>query len=297
MFRFEKRNQYKIIASLFLTMLINNPAKSSEDLVSSKKNLSTKLHTINILSLDCTESGDVAQLDLLDKVSQKTGLAVWEMFDMIGGVSYSALASVALSNPSFYGDGLVIGHLKEDFSKKHNHQKADAIAEMASTRFGDSTFDQSKTDTIVFTYNLDGGNLETFKSWDRNHKFPNSQIAQALTACPTYTDSFGVYGTTDSKNQAKGYFALSDAKTLIKNPAALILQAAYERYPDCQYNIISLSSGTVNPDRSLWDQAEAVNVFLTMRSDKKHTFYMRCDLTKPIKDSQLSLLVERLTRK
>ena len=245
--------------------------------------------TIRILSLDGAGVDAVSQAFFLERIEKETGKSIPEIFHMVGSVSLSSFLSLALTTPANEVAGwkpkinssnfVIIGKFNSHKIYRTSLPTVEHISEsicdlesyakILSKLFGRAKISDSIIDTVVITQSLDNNRPKVFKSWENDEDFLCSEVALASAATPRRDASYSITTTSDSKIR-NGYLNLADAKKIIKNPTVYLLNEARKRYPNCNYEIVSVGS-VVNATEDLsWqaigDQATMAHHYLSTLS-------------------------------
>jgi patatin-like phospholipase/acyl hydrolase len=211
---------------------------------------------MRVLSIDGGGIRGIIPATVLAALEARTGRAVCDLFDLIGGTSTGGILALALTRPGassppgprWSADEVVTLYRQEGqriFSRTLgkritsvegliDERYANApLREVLERYLGETTVDQALTDVFVTTYDLHARQPKFFKSWREDAGLPMAVAAEATAAAPTYFEPVAVGDT-----------ALIDGGVFAGNPAMCAYAEAVRLWPDEQISVLSLGTGS-----------------------------------------------------
>lgn len=226
--------------------------------------------TARILSIDGGGIRGIIPALILQRIEERTGKQVFELFHMIAGTSTGGILSCALTAPHhkakprqalqivdlyrrrgkeifgssfWHGFGSIGGMVDEKYEAKY-------LERILKDYLGTQKLSNIDQDLLVTTYNIKTRKPFFFKSWKargeklrteetaQDRDFLLRDVARATSAAPTYFEPARV------KNVKGKYFPLIDGGVFANNPAMCALSSARVLYPNkSRYLIVSLGTG------------------------------------------------------
>lgn len=229
--------------------------------------------TARILSLDGGGIRGVIPAVVMDRIEQRTGQPVAELFHMIAGTSTGGILALGLTRPDGTGKSpamtaadavaLYRDRGREIFSRSlwkgfsslggladEKYGKKD-IEKVLEDSFGDAWLSEALADVLVTAYDLEARKPHFFKSWkargedlaegesaaDRDVMI--REAARATSAAPTYFEPAPTPNRSQNRERC-----LVDGGVYANNPAQCALASARKIYPKAsRYLVVSLGTG------------------------------------------------------
>ncbi len=211
-----------------------------------------------ILSLDGGGIRGIIPALVLSEMEKQTGKAIADSFDLIAGTSTGGILALGLSKQkdgkiqysandlanlyfdkgkdifsrSFWkGVSSVAGITDEKYSQE-------GIESVLKSYFEEDKISNSKTNTLISSYDIENREPLFFKSWEDEWKdIPIRLISRATSAAPTYFEPayFDINGTKR---------ALIDGGVFINNPAMSAYVEATKLFPEeTDFMVVSIGTG------------------------------------------------------
>jgi patatin-like phospholipase/acyl hydrolase len=224
--------------------------------------------TIAVLSIDGGGIRGMIPAAFLERLEQRTGHAIFELFDYVAGTSTGGILTLGLGanrpgrqSPYTAGDLMRLYQTEGSriFSRGFLHRlislgsfngpkfESDGIEGVLHGYFGDTRLREARTNLLVTAYALELRCPFFFRSWQatapataRTHDFPVWEVARCTSAAPTY---FAPFRATAADGQA---YALIDGGVYANNPALCAWVEAHDRHPGDEIVVVSLGTGNEN---------------------------------------------------
>jgi len=224
--------------------------------------------TISVLSIDGGGIRGMIPAAFLNRLEQRTGHRVSELFDYIAGTSTGGILALGLganrpgSNSPYTAEQLVRLYKTEGrriFSRSllHFARALDnlngprfpehGVDEVLKRYFGDTRLKDARTNLVVTAYAIERRRPFFFRSWQakapqtrRTHDFPVWEVARSTSAAPTFFPPFKATAA-DGKS-----YALIDGGVYASNPALCAWVEARDRHPRDEILVVSLGTGNEN---------------------------------------------------
>lgn len=213
---------------------------------------------IKILSIDGGGIKGIIPATILVELERLTGKRIADMFDMIAGTSTGGiLGSVLCSNKKYSAKDALNIYIKrgEDIfsrnlcerifsftmSLSQNKYSHSGIESVLKEYFGKETIDESKTNLLITSFDINHMEPFLFKSWKQECVgLPLKFVCRATSAAPTYFEPFHAY--IQGKERT-----LIDGGVYLNNPAMSAYAEAYKLYgEDIDVVIVSLGTGQMS---------------------------------------------------
>ncbi|MGD2269474.1 MAG: patatin-like phospholipase family protein [Desulfobacterales bacterium] len=226
--------------------------------------------TARILSIDGGGIRGIIPALILQRIEERTGKQISEMFHMIAGTSTGGILASALTTPVMGGKPRPAAEIVDFYRKRgmeifsssfwhgfgslggmvDEKYEANNLEGILEEYFADTKLSELGQDVMVTSYNIERRQPFFFKSWkargeklregetaeDRN--FLMREVARATSAAPTY------FEPAYAKNEKGAYFPLIDGGVFANNPTMCALSSARVLYPNkSRYLIVSLGTG------------------------------------------------------
>ncbi len=226
--------------------------------------------TARILSIDGGGIRGIIPALILQRIEERTGKQISDLFHLIAGTSTGGILACALTAPTGNGKprtaegivGLYRDRGREIFDSSFWHgfgslgglvdekYEADNLEEVLNDYLSDTRLSDINQDLLVTSYNIATRRPFFFKSWkargvrlsdgetaqDRDFSLVN--VARATSAAPTYFEPALV------GNLRQVQFPLIDGGVFANNPAMCALSSARVLYPNrSRFLIVSLGTG------------------------------------------------------
>ncbi|HEY4884925.1 MAG TPA: patatin-like phospholipase family protein [Myxococcales bacterium] len=227
--------------------------------------------TISVLSIDGGGIRGMIPAAFLNRLEQRTGHRVSDLFDYVAGTSTGGILALGLGanrpgcNSPYTAEQLVRLYKTEGgriFSRSllHFARALDnlngprfpeyGIDEVLKRYFGDTRLKDARTNVVVTAYAIEQRRPFFFRSWQakapgtrRTHDFPVWEVARSTSAAPTLFPPFKATAA-DGKS-----YALIDGGVYANNPALCAWVEARDRHP--RHDILVVSLGTGNENRAV----------------------------------------------
>jgi patatin-like phospholipase/acyl hydrolase len=223
---------------------------------------------IRILSIDGGGSRGLIPALVLADLERRTGRAVADLFDLVGGTSTGAMIALGLMRPGPHGrprwraEDIVSFYLTDGprtyrrslarklltaggyLGPKYSSRR---LAASLRRHLGDTMMSEALRDTVVPVYDLPTRTPYFFKSAEaRQQRQPDQAmavVARAATAAPTYFPSVSVPGGPGRPDQL-----LVDGGICVVNPAICLYAEVRRDHPDEEVTLMSLGCGELTSD-------------------------------------------------
>lgn len=222
---------------------------------------------IKILSIDGGGIRGIIPGVVMDEIERRTGKPICKLFDLITGTSTGGILAVGITKPGGGGkpkysaadliqlyekEGMRIfpdsvwrripGHVLVNDEK----YPSDGIEGVLKEYFGDSRLNESLTDVLVTSYDIEQRTPFFFKSSkariDPKYNFKIRDVARATSAAPTYFEPFKLLVADPS--DLSEYYPLIDGGVYINNPALSGYAEAVRQFCDPGNDFLVVSLGT-----------------------------------------------------
>lgn len=248
-----------------------------EDLIVSEKKV------VRILSIDGGGIKGIIPATVLMELERLTGKRVADLFDIIAGTSTGGiLGSVLCSNRKYSAKDALNIYVKrgEDIFSRNlcerifsfttlsqNKYSHSGIESVLKEYFGKETIDESKTNLLISSFDINHMEPFLFKSWKQECVgLPLKFVCRATSAAPTYFEPFHAF--IQGKERT-----LIDGGVYLNNPAMSAYAEAYKLYGE-DIDIVMVSLGTGQLNRSIayssaknWGKIEWISPLLDCMFD------------------------------
>lgn len=232
------------------------------------------------LSIDGGGVRGIISAMVLQRLEEKTGKRIWELFDYIGGTSTGAILALGLTaqkhnsvpgTPCYKAEELVELYGSEERFRIFNYSwwdalksgkqwlgslySADPFEKLLSEKFGNLYLSSALTNVLVTATEFKTKRMCVFTKKGKDlgsqvldGEFLMRDLARATSAAPSY---FSVGNVTEPEEDGHGYKVVPyiDGGICCNNPAQLVwnrLQREFDATPEDVY-LVSLGTGMMNP--------------------------------------------------
>ena len=227
--------------------------------------------TISVLSIDGGGIRGMIPAAFLNRLEQRTGHRVSDLFDYVAGTSTGGILALGLGanrpgcNSPYTAEQLVRLYKTEGrriFSRSLLHFALAldnlngprfpeyGVDEVLKRYFGDTRLKDARTNVVVTAYAIEKRRPFFFRSWQakapatrRTHDFPVWEVARSTSAAPTFFPPFKATAADGNS------YALIDGGVYANNPALCAWVEARDRHP--RHEILVVSLGTGNESRAV----------------------------------------------
>ncbi|AWF81984.1 hypothetical protein BTJ40_14755 [Microbulbifer sp. A4B17] len=262
---------YAYLYNYFLTVSMTFDKSPVDDAKATERDNIDEKDTINILVVDGGGIRGLIPLYVIKHLEKQLGQPIDKFFDVFSGVSTGAVIVTALNVPSSHilkshgvinskADLLIDLYKSESdylfstpwyhklltgcglFSPKYLGHRLHSVMEKHFSR--ELNFTDLKKYVIIPSLNMHTGELHLFKNRGEDvNELPTNSLYQLVTAAVSGVTLFPpVDFMAQGKGERSGYFV--DAGISANNPASIALLDIIREYPDKNYYVLILGSGT-----------------------------------------------------